>query len=173
MKLTNYFIKKKVQTLASETINRKRQFCTLSEAQQILILFRADDHTLVEPSLRKLQSLHKQVTSCVYVAGETTSQLQKSSIVIQTEKDLDAWYKPTEEACKRFMEIKADILIDLTGKDCYAMQYLVLKHPCAFKVGMHQEGADLYDLSILMTDSDDIKLLFEHILFYLQAIRSK
>ena len=32
---------------------------------------------------------------------------------------------------------------------------------------------DLYDLTISMTENADIKHLFEHILFYLQTIRSK
>ena len=53
------------------------------------------------------------------------------------------------------------------------MQYLMLQHPCRFKVGVKHADIDLYDLSISVTEREDIKHLFEHILFYLQAIRSK
>ena len=54
-----------------------------------------------------------------------------------------------------------------------ALLYLMLQHPCRFKVGVKHADIDLYDLSISVTEREDIKHLFEHILFYLQAIRSK
>ena len=53
------------------------------------------------------------------------------------------------------------------------MKYLLLKHTCPYKVGVKHPDMELYDLSISVTAREDIKQIFEHILFYLQAIRSK
>ena len=86
---------------------------------------------------------------------------------------MNVWQVPSDVVLERFKTVKADILIDLTRPDCYPMQYLMLQHPCRFKVGVKHADIDLYDLSISVTEREDIKHLFEHILFYLQAIRSK
>ena len=145
MRLTNYFIKKKVQSLASGAAGRKHEFCALEDAGHILVLYQANDRELVEPCLDVLRKKNKKVQACVYVTGD-----------------------PEADA-----SVKADILIDLTRPDCYPMQYLMLQHPCRFKVGVKHADIDLYDLSISVTEREDIKHLFEHILFYLQAIRSK
>ena len=43
MRLTNYFIKKKVQSLASGAAGRKHEFCALEDAGHILVLYQAND----------------------------------------------------------------------------------------------------------------------------------
>ena len=129
MRLTNYFIKKKVQSLASGAAGRKHEFCAL--------------------------------------------EADASCIPVHAKKDVNVWQVPSDVVLERFKTVKADILIDLTRPDCYPMQYLMLQHPCRFKVGVKHADIDLYDLSISVTEREDIKHLFEHILFYLQAIRSK
>lgn len=173
MKLTSYFIKKKVQHLSSAPTTRKHEFCTLKEAGHILVLYHAEDSKEVEPCLETLRMLHKEVHTCVYVQGNTIPEIDESCILIQESKDLDTWYIPKEDSVDKLKAVKADILIDLTRTDCYPMQCLMLQHPCCFKVGMKHEGVDLYDLSISVTEHKDIKHLFGHILFYLQTIRSK
>ena len=46
MRLTNYFIKKKVQSLASGAAGRKHEFCALEDADHILVLYQANDREL-------------------------------------------------------------------------------------------------------------------------------
>ena len=173
MRLTNYFIKKKVQSLASEAASRKHEFCTLEDAGHILILYQANDHELVKPCLDVLRKKNKKVQACVYVSGDPAPETDASCIPVHAGKDVNIWQVPSDAVLKRFKTIEADILIDLTRPDCYPMQYLMLQHPCKFKVGVKHADFDLYDLSISVTEREDIKHLFEHILFYLQAIRSK
>jgi hypothetical protein len=173
MILTNYFIKKKVQHLASGTLSRKHEFCTLEDAKHILVLFHASDRDVVEPCLDTLRKQQKKVDACVYVADETVPEMGPSYLVVHSKKDLDAWNSPKDAVVKNCKALKADILIDLTQPNNYPMQYLLLQHPCRFKVGIKQDGADLYDLAISVTERDNIKQLFEHILFYLRSIRSK
>ena len=56
---------------------------------------------------------------------------------------------------------------------CYALQYIALRHPSAFKVGIKYPGQEWYDLGLTVTDKDDIQYLFGQILFYLRSIRAK
>ena len=173
MRLTNYFIKKKVQSLASGAASRKHEFCTLEDAGHILVLYQANDSELVEPCLDVLRKKNKKVQACVYVTGDLAPETDASYIPVHAKKDVSTWLVPSDAVLERFRTIKADILIDLTRPDCYPMQYLMLQHPCGFKVGVKPADIDLYDLSISVTEREDIKHLFEHILFYLQEIRSK
>ena len=61
MRLTNYFIKKKVQSLASGAAGRKHEFCALEDAGHILVLYQANDRELVEPCLDVLRKKNKKV----------------------------------------------------------------------------------------------------------------
>ena len=173
MRLTNYFLKKKVQSLASGAAGRKHEFCALEDASHILVLYQANDRELVEPCLDLLCKKNKKVQACVYVTGDPVPETDAPYIPVHAKKDVNTWLVPYDAVLNRGRTIEADILIDLTRPDCYPMQYLMLQHPCGFKVGVKHPDIDLYDLSISVTEREDIKHLFGHILFYLQAIRSK
>lgn len=173
MKLTNHLLRKKVKALAGQSLKRRSSFCALEEARHILVLFNADDRDMVEPCLETLRKIHKQINVCVYVSGDTVPEMNPSYRVIQAKTDLDMWYIPKDEIVKKFNSNEADILIDLTRRNDYVMHYLLLQHPGTFKVGARSNELDLYDLTISLTEEADIKHIFEHILFYLQTIRSK
>lgn len=173
MRLTNYWIKKKVQSLASGAASRKHEYRALEDAARILVLYEMGDHEIVAPCLDKLRKMGKQVQACVFVPGENVPELGPADLAVHARKELDAWSTPSDRVVEQFKALKADILIDLTHSDCYPMQFLMLQHPCGFKVGGKKSEMDLYDLSISVTERDDLKHLFEHILFYLQAIHSK
>lgn len=173
MRLTNYFIRKKVKALAGQSGRRQSRFCSLSEARQVLILFNAEDRDVVESCMATLRKQNKNIQACAYVSTETVPEMPSSYQVIHAKTDLDMWYMPKEEVRKKFNTCNADILIDLTTGNNYVMQYLLLQHPSLFKVGARSNDLDLYDLTISVTEATDIKHIFEHILFYLQTIRSK
>ncbi len=173
MRLTDYFIKKKVQSLAFGAACRKHESRALEDVSHILVLYQANDHELAESCLNVLRRKNKWVQACVYVSGESTPEMNASYVQIHAGKDVNICQVPFRSVLDRFKAIKADLLIDLTPPDCYPMQYLMLQHPCEFKVGVKHADIDLYDLSISVTEREDIKYLFGHILFYLEAIRSK
>lgn len=174
MRLTDYFIRRKVQSLGAVATARKHNFCALKEAKHILVLYHAADQEVVEPCLETLRMLHKEVQACIYVSGTDVPEVPDTSYtLVQARTDLDIWYMPQEAIIKQFNSLRADILIDLTSSDCYVMQYLMLLHPSTFKVGIKRNNIALHDLAITVTDADGIKHLFGHILFYLQTIRSK
>ena len=68
MKLTDYFIKKKVHSLAIEAKSRKHESCALENANQILFLCEAGDQETLRPLLEQLRKMKKNVLSCVFVS---------------------------------------------------------------------------------------------------------
>lgn len=172
MIVSNYFIKKKIRGLIAQPPARIRGFRSLEEARSVLVFYQARDTETIRPCLESLRKMHKQLKVCVYAPVGVSLQLPDEHQFIAN-KDLDAWGFPSESKRRAIREWKADVLIDLSGPSCYPLQYLILQHPCPFKVGPKHPDLDLYDLSILVTDRDDIQYLFGQILFYLQSIHSK
>lgn len=107
MRLTNYFIKKKVQSLASGAASRKHEFCTLEDAGHILVLYQANDSELVEPCLDVLRKKNKKVQACVYVTGDLAPETDASYIPVHAKKDVSTWLVPSDAVLERFRTIKA------------------------------------------------------------------
>lgn len=173
MKLTDYFIRRKVKALAGKASDRKHCFRSLDDARHILVLYNVNDRGLVEPSLKLLRSQNKKVSECIYIPCGGAVADSNAQMQVNAKTDLDMWYMPSGAVCKKFNSLDADILIDLTRSTDFPMQYLLLNHPCSLKVGAGNRETDLYDLTISMINRDDIKHLFEQILFYLRTICSK
>lgn len=172
MKLTNFFIQKKIQDLAKETTARTARFCSLSDAGDVIVVFHLKDKEEVMVCVEKLREFIQNVHLCAYVPKKNKDEAVNDWLYI-FEDELDSKGIPTDSMTERFNMLPADILIDLTRKNNYPMQYLQLKHPSLFKVGNKSFLRDVYDLTIPMTDDVDIKKYFEHLLYYLLTIRSK
>lgn len=174
IKITEYFIQRKVKRLARVTAKRNHFFRSLKEAHDIVVFYEGKNLEEIEPCLETLRMLKKNVRACVSVSVEAPADFPDSYVLVNTAKDISIWGFPKHETIKRVNAMKADILIDLTGKNCYPMRYLMLQHPSTFKIGLKRGyEQDMYDFSLSVTDKDNMKYLFGQIIFYLQTIRSK
>lgn len=173
-RLTDYFIKKGVNRLINNPTNRNHRFLSLKEAHDILIFYETKDRDEIEPCLETLRMLRKNVQVCLFSSGKVLPEEKASYLIIEDGKDINRLGYPTTNINKKVNAIKADILIDLTRKNCYPMKYLMLQHPSIFKIGLKRGNEqDIYDLAISVTDREDMMYLFGQIIFYLQTIRSK
>ena len=146
---TNYFIKKKIQALVSDAGGRPHRSLSLDEARSLLVLYNIEDHEDVMRALEPLRKAKKDIKTCVYVpSGGADIPFDDSNIPVHSKSDI-------------------------TRPGCYALQYIALRHPSAFKVGIKYPGQEWYDLGLTVTDKDDIQYLFGQILFYLRSIRAK
>jgi hypothetical protein len=173
MMLSNFFIKRRIQDLAKETTERAARFCSLSDAKDVLVVFNLSDVNGVLVCVEKLREFTANIHLCAYVSKKSKEEAVNSSWLYIFEDDLDSKGIPTDTMVEKLNMLPADILIDLTRKNNYPMQYLQLKHPSLFKVGNKSFLRDMYDLTIPMTDDGDINDYFGHILYYLLTIRSK
>lgn len=182
MILTNYFLKKKIRRLAGGRSERAGYYRTFQDVQHILVFYDVRDRETVAACVESLRKLHKEVIGCMLVssgAPSSSSSLANTGVStsafsadypVSIAKSLNMWGFPSHTVRREIDALPADLLIDLTRQHCYAMQYLVLRHPSRFKVGPKREGLELYDLSILLAERDDTAYLFKQILFYLQSI---
>lgn len=168
-----YFIRKKIQALAKSSA-RKSRYCSLYEAKTFLMTFNIKDKDDILPCVEQLKELKKDIYISVFIP-------KKMKIAIETDS---AWFQVKEEElgpnglpllplCEQFNAVPTDILIDLTREDDHAMHYLELLHPVSFKIGNKSSLRDLFDLTIPMREDDTIPQSLQHILYYLQTIRSK
>ena len=149
---TNYFIKKKIQALVSDAGGRPHRSLSLDEARSLLVLYNIEDHEDVMRALEPLRKAKKDIKTCVYVpSGGADIPFDDSNIPVHSKSDLNAWGFPSDSV----------------------LQYIALRHPSAFKVGIKYPGQEWYDLGLTVTDKDDIQYLFGQILFYLRSIRAK
>lgn len=187
MILTNYFLRKKINSLAGASRMREGYYRSFQEVRHILVFYDLRDREAVAGGLQSLRIQHKEVRGCVLVSSmppslsaseaDTTSgagaDSSQEDYPVSLARSLNLWGFPSEAVRREIDALPADVLIDLTRRHSFPMQYLVWQHPCPFKVGPKRDGLDLYDLSILPTDRDDIPYLFEQILFYLRSIHAK
>lgn len=173
MMISNFFIKRRIQSLLQEVSGRTPRFCSMAEANDILVVFNIMDKEDVTACLEKLREFDKKIHVCVFIPKKNKEFEPESTWITIYEEDFDSKGIPTKSTIERFAFIPADILIDLTRKNSYAMHYLLLNHPATFKVGNKPSLRAMYDMTVAATDDDEIKPLFDHILFYLLTIRSK
>ena len=174
MMLTSYFIKKKINELVKEQAGRVCKSLPLSEARSLLIFYNVEDHQAIVNQLSALRKENKVINTCVFVPDKNHEiQENESNILVRAKGDLNAWCFPSDKIVERVKAIQADIVIDLTRANCYAMHTIILQHPCTFKVGIKYPEQDWYDLAISATDKEDVTFLFEQVLFYLRSIGTK
>lgn len=174
MMFTNYFIKKKIQSLAEEATKRPHRSISLDEARSLLIFYNVEDHKHVMKALEPLRKAKKDIKTCVYVSTKGDEiPFDDTHVPVQVKKDMNAWGFPSDNVLNKVLAMKADILIDITRPEAYASQIIALQHPCTFKVGIKYPGQEWYDLGLAVTDKEDIEYLFGQILFYLRSIGTK
>ena len=89
---TNYFIKKKIQALASDAGGRPHRSLSLDEARSLLVLYNIEDHEDVMRALEPLRKAKKDIKTCVYVpSGGTDIPFDDSNIPVHSKNDINAW----------------------------------------------------------------------------------
>jgi len=176
MVLTKYFLYKKIKTLSKNASTRAHCYRSLSDIRHVLVMCEAKDWKTVYPCIRSLKAMDKSVHVCVYTRKTDDAPIwDYAYILVDARRDIDLWGFPDKKIKHQLNGLSVDMLLDLTSDETSEMRYLMFQHPASFKVGAKRSSEEgLHDLSIIMKEGvHDIPFLFEQILIYLQAIRSK
>ncbi|MDR1602919.1 MAG: hypothetical protein LBS42_10900 [Tannerella sp.] len=176
MILTKRFINKKIHALSKAAALRVHCYRSFNDVKYVLLLCEAKDWNRAELCIHRLKELGKTVHVCVYIQKHDETPIwDYAYLLIEAENDVDMWGFPKKNIINQLNGLSVDLLLDFTNREQTVMRYLVLQHPAAFKVGAKYEAdVDTYDLSIVMNDDlHGIPFLFEQVLNYLQAIRSR
>ena len=176
MIVTKHFLYKRIKALSKNASTRAHCYRSLSDIGYILVMCEAKDWQTVYPCIKSLKAMDKTVHVCVYTRKTDDAPIwDYAYLLVDAKKDIDMWGFPDKKIRHQLNSLSVDMLLDLTSGETTAMHYLMLQQPASFKVGAKRLDEDgVYDLSIIMKERmHDIPFLFEQILIYLQAIRSK
>jgi len=167
-----YFRKEQIQT------ERNCRVTTLNEAKKIGILYTLDDipdYDLVSQFVSELQHDHKEVKALGFVKNKSLLQrfLPKLSFDFFSRRDLTWFYKPIHKHVRDFIEKEFDLLIDLSLRESFPLQYISGCSNALCRVGKFSEtNTEYYDFMIDLKPAMTTGEFLEQIRHYLSIINS-
>jgi hypothetical protein len=154
---------------------RSKAVCNLEDANSIGILYDAtsdEQIKLVKPFVSYFFDLKKDVKALGYVNSKQLSfhHTPKLQYDFFYQKDLNWFYKPQNYIIDNFVKKEYDILINLCDSSIIPIKYLVASSIAHFKIGIHEENYEIYDLMISLKDDKSMEKLMCEIKHYINLI---
>ena len=158
-----------------KTNKRTKEVCNLDNAQSIGILYDATSEEqikIIKPFVSYFFDLKKDVKALGYVNSKQLSfhHTPKLQYDFFYQKDLNWYYKPQNYIIDNFVKKEYDILINLCDSSIIPIKYLVASSIAHFKIGVHEENYEIYDLMISLKDDKSMKKLMHEIKHYINLI---
>jgi len=158
-----------------KTNKRTKEVCNLDNAQSIGILYDAtsdEQIKMVKPFVSYFFDLKKDVKALGYVNSKQLSfhHTPKLQYDFFYQKDLNWYYKPQNYIIDNFVKKEYDILINLCDSSIIPIKYLVASSIAHFKIGIHEENYEIYDLMISLKDDKSMEKLMHEIKHYINLI---
>ncbi|MBT5614947.1 MAG: hypothetical protein HOJ77_01695 [Flavobacteriales bacterium] len=158
-----------------KTNKRTKEVCNLDNAQSIGILYDATSEEqikIVKPFVSYFFDLKKDVKALGYVNSKQLSfhHTPKLQYDFFYQKDLNWYYKPQNYIIDNFVKKEYDILINLCDSSIIPIKYLVASSIAHFKIGVHEENYEIYDLMISLKDDKSMEKLMHEIRHYINLI---
>lgn len=177
---------RKIRTKIGQYYYRKEQSCTdrrcrmtnLHNAKRIGILYTLDDvpdYNLVSEFVSQLQHDHKEVKALGFVKNKALVQrfLPKLSYDFFSKRDLTWFYKPIHTQVRDFIEKEFDLLIDLSLRETFPLQYIAGLSNALCRVGKFSEkNTEYYDFMIDLKPAMTTDDFLGQIRHYLTVINS-
>ncbi len=106
---------------------------------------------------------------CVFEA--ITNPQQDSNTL--TVKDLDFWGLPKKEKVDEFINIRFEILLNITLENNLVIDYITALSKAKFKVGSSKKTNNYFDLNINIDENRDPMYLAKQQIFYLAQLNKK
>ena len=158
-----------------KTNKRTKEVCNLDIAQSIGILYDATSEEqikIIKPFVSYFFDLKKDVKALGYVNSKQLSfhHTPKLQYDFFYQKDLNWYYKPQNYIIDNFVNKEYDILINLCDSSIIPIKYLVASSIAHFKIGIHEENYEIYDLMISLKDDKSMEKLMHEIKHYINLI---
>mgnify|MGYP003685093619 FL=1 len=158
-----------------KTNKRTKEVCNLDNAQSIGILYDATSEEqikIIKPFVSYFFDLKKDVKALGYVNSKQLSfhHTPKLQYDFFYQKDLNWYYKPQNYIIDNFVKKEYDILINLCDSSIIPIKYLVASSIAHFKIGIHEENYEIYDLMISLKEDKSMEKLMHEIKHYINLI---
>ena len=154
---------------------RFKSVCNLENARSIGILYDATSEQNIQniqPFVSYFFELKKDVKALGFVNSKELSYCHTPKLQYDFfyQKDLNWYYKPESYIIDNFVKKEYDILINLCDSNVIPIKYLVAKSIARFKIGIHEENFEIYDLMISLNKNATIHKLMKEIKHYINLI---
>ena len=158
-----------------KTNKRTKEVCNLDNAQSIGILYDATSEEqikIIKPFVSYFFDLKKDVKALGYVNSKQLSfhHTPKLQYDFFYQKDLNWYYKPQNYIIDNFVKKEYDILINLCDSSIIPIKYLLASSIAHFKIGIHEENYEIYDLMISLKEDKSMEKLMHEIKHYINLI---
>ncbi len=171
LSFASYQLNKEVQRL-----KRRRGDLHFDRAKSIGLLFdptEEADFELVKKFIKYIRDYKKQVKSIGFYNLKQVPSMQYSKLEYDfiSQKELNWWYKPTEDFIPAFLEEEFDILINLSLKNHFPITYMAALSRAKVKIGPAGEGNEkFYDIMIDVGEEQQLKFYLKQLDHYLNLI---
>ena len=158
--------------------NRTVKLQTFENSKSVGILWNPSDETSIETFEQLRKVLKDKGIKAIGIAfidskseKETLTTIAHSGFIHKNE--VSFWGKVNSAEALQFIDQPFDILIDLTIKKVFALQYVLVHSAAKFKVGWKAYGPNFYDLDVDVTSKPECRYLLEQIIHYLDTFKEK
>lgn len=159
-------------------LKRKVKAFSLEKASTIGVLYNAtnrNDEEIAKKFIQYLKEERKEVLSLGFIDSKSSSELIHPIInyTYFDQNDLSKSLVPKGNDVKKFINKPFSVLIDLTIKDCFPLEYISSLSHAKFKVGAQGSYRDnVCDLIIDVDENSTLKFLIIQIKHYLKMIKN-
>jgi len=156
--------------------SRKRSASNFEVARSIGIIFNASNQASYEKASEFAQSIinrNIQVLSIGFVDNKEQLKFfsDKKGTKFFSRKNLNWWGKPKNPSVDYFIDKPFDILIDLSLKEFFPIQYIVGLSKAKMKVGRMFDQRSYYDLMIDIKKEKTLENLIKQVGVYLSMFK--
>jgi hypothetical protein len=165
-----YLLKRKVAKL-----ERQRQVFNFDTARSIGVIFDASLQQNYEKVCKLLNFMIEKkirVVAIGYIENENAKNMYsyQSGVNFFTSNNLNWCRFPNIESVTSFIDLKLDILIDLTTDSWLPVDYVLALSKAKFKVGRYQNSTTYYDMMIDVSKNPSTDFLITQVKHYLSVI---
>jgi len=150
--------------------------CNLKKSNSMAVLFDATDVNnikIVKDFVYSYSSGKQKVSAMGYVNKSNTSFDHFSILYFDyfSNKNLNWFGKPYGHLITNFLDYEYDILIDLSLKNHYALNYLLKASTAKFKIGGSKKDITIFDQEINSDEISNLNALITKITDYLTQVK--
>lgn len=149
---------------------RKGVFTPLNSVRRIHLLFPYGEYTSIIPIIEKLSRLKIEVVAWSIMHKSLNQEELPKSVRVISANEYSFWGTPSKDLIDDMESIECDVFIDLNSSYSYRALLLAAHSKAKFRVGVHREGAPLYDFELILKDRLKADDIFKSMIDYLENI---
>jgi len=174
------FVKKKKLKSQLKKNDRQHAFLSMVAINSVLVLFETSDYEVVDSFVEKLQEAGKSVDGYAFrVKDDIFDYSETNYIMLGPKENTEKSGMPSEELLKQLKTKHYDVVIDLTLKENFSLEFILATANTTMTVGLKKNKLPLYDLSISKPSQTKASKnfrageLIKSITYYLKTIKEK